>query len=82
MLFAARVTEGRLIFVAVACFAALLVMIVYLPVALIRESTRSEDEVLPGWMGTVRGRRNRLRVVLALLGGLALAVAAVVMLGR
>ena len=56
--------------------AGLIALIVYLPAAIIREATWAEDETLPSWMGTVRGRRMRLRLVLAVLGSLALAVTA------
>jgi hypothetical protein len=52
---------------------ALVALVIYLPGAIIREVTQAENTPLPPWMGTVRARRARLRVILALLGGLAIA---------
>jgi hypothetical protein len=72
MVFAARVSEAHIVLFAVAAFVALCVMIAYMPIAIIREVNRSPDEVLPEWMGTVQGRRTRLRVVLAVFGTLAI----------
>jgi hypothetical protein len=82
MLYAARASEGNIAFVAILGFLALAALIAYLPKALHREATRSEDEVLPEWMGTVKERRARLRVIFAVLGGLGVGFAAVVMFGK
>jgi hypothetical protein len=70
MLFAGRV-EGKVILYGGLAVVGIIVLIIYLPVALIREATRAEDDELPEWMGTVRGRRARLRVIFSVLGVLA-----------
>ena len=53
---------------------ALVALVIYLPGAIVREVIQAENTPLPPWMGTVRARRARLRVILVLLGGLAIAV--------
>jgi len=62
--------------------AGLVVLVVYLPVAVVREVTRPGDAPLPPWMGTVQARRARLQVVVAVLGGLAIGVVLAAMWGR
>jgi len=78
MLILGRVGETKIVIMTLVAFAVLIAFVVYLPVALIREATRSEDEVLPEWMGTVKGRRTRLRIVFGILGSFAIAAAAAV----
>lgn len=72
MLFGASYIAGKFILLGLLSLGALAAMIVYLPIALIREAARSENEELPKWMGTVRGRRNRLRIIFGFLGLLAI----------
>ncbi|OWK39665.1 hypothetical protein [Fimbriiglobus ruber] len=76
MVLAATLIEGKIIVFGLLAFFGLIALIVYLPVALVREVARRDDEELPDWMGTVRGRRMRLRVVFTILGGLAVAAVA------
>ncbi len=64
----AAVSELKIALVGLLCFVALVAMVVYLPIAIIREVTQSEDEVLPEWMGSVRARRARLRFAILILG--------------
>ncbi len=66
----AAVSELKIVVVGILCFAGLAALVIYLPVALVREVTRTDDEVLPSWMGSVRARRTRVRVVVMLLGSL------------
>jgi hypothetical protein len=73
-------SEGKIIIGAILAFSALAAMIIYLPVAIVREVIQSEDEPLPEWMGTVRGRRARMRVMIGFVGCLAIAIAAAVWL--
>ena len=51
-------------------FIGLIALALYFPIALVHEITRTNDEVLPSWMGPVRARRTRVRVVVGILGGL------------
>ena len=81
MLFSAIAFEGKIIIISLFAAAGLTALVIYLPTALIQEVTRSENEVLPEWMGTVRERRNRLRIIIAVLGGLAIGLLIIVMLG-
>jgi len=53
-------------------------MIVFLPGAIVREVTQSENTQLPQWMGTVRARRARLRICLAVLGAIGIGAVAFV----
>lgn len=78
MLFGAHPLEGKIIVLGILALGALAALIIYLPIALIREAARSQNEELPEWMGSVRGRRNRLRIIFGLLGVLAIAGTAVV----
>ena len=64
----AAVSELKIAVIGILCFLGLVALVVYLPIALVHEVTRSEKEVLPEWMGSVRARRARLRVVLFFLG--------------
>lgn len=73
-MFAAMLMEGKVLVATVVAFAGLAALVVYLPVALVREVTRPEGEALPAWMGTVKARRVRMRVVIAVLGLLFLVV--------
>ena len=68
------VGEGKIVLAAIIAFATLVALIIYLPIAIIKEVTRPKDETLPEWMGTVRGRRARFRVILAVLGLIAIGV--------
>jgi hypothetical protein len=75
MTFAAMLPiQGKMILVAVLALVALIAAIIYLPIGLVREVTRSEHEVLPEWMGTVKARRKKLRIVIALIGGLSFSI--------
>jgi hypothetical protein len=73
---------GKIVVFGILAFVALVAIVIYLPIALIREVSRSEHEALPMWMGTVKGRRARLRVMIAILGVITLAIAVVAALER
>lgn len=80
MLFAAQL-EAKIVVLTVAATVALVVLVIYLPGTLVREVTRPEGEALPGWMGTVKGRRTRLRVMLTIIGVAVVYIAAVRVFG-
>lgn len=69
----AFVLSDKLLIGAVLAVVALVALVILLPRVLVREVTAG-DAPLPPWMGTVRARRARLRVILGVLGSLAIAV--------
>jgi hypothetical protein len=51
----------------------LVALVILLPGVMVREAATG-DAPLPAWMGTVRARRARLRVILGVLGAVAIVV--------
>ena len=68
MFLLARMSEGKISAFALLGIVATLVLLAAAPIILIRELRRRPDEKLPEWMGTVRGRRIRLAIILGVLG--------------
>jgi hypothetical protein len=65
----------RMILFGLALFAAAVLLVVYLPIALYKDFRRSDDEQLPSWMGDVQGRKRRLAIILTLFVGAAVILA-------
>ena len=80
MLFATP-RQGQITLVAVVVLVAIVALLVYAPIGIVRELRRKPDEELPEWMGTARGRRLRLLIVLGVLGLAAAGVWVVAVLG-
>ncbi|WP_020475569.1 hypothetical protein [Zavarzinella formosa] len=70
MLFASR-QEGRISNVAILVLLGIIALLLYAPVAIIREVRRPPDEELPEWMGSARGRKIRMAFALLFVGLLA-----------
>ena len=73
MLFAAA-GQGQITLVAIILLVGIVALLIYAPIGIIRELRRPPDEQLPEWMGTARGRRLRLAMVLGAFGLIAAGV--------
>ena len=81
MLFAARY-EGKMTLLAIVGLVVVVALLVYAPIAIVREIRRPVDEELPEWMGTARGRKLRFAITLAVLGVLGAVVWVVMAVGQ
>jgi hypothetical protein len=73
--------QGQVTLVAIVFLVRIVALLSYAPVGIVRELRRPPDEQLPEWMGTVRGRRLRLAIVLGVFGLVAAGVWVVTVLG-
>jgi hypothetical protein len=70
----------KMLVVMVVGFLALLAMLIYAPIAILREFRRSDRDVGgEAWMGSARGRKQRLAIILLVFGVLVAAGAVFVM---
>ena len=68
MFLLAQMNQGKISNYALIGIIAALLLVVAAPILLIRELRRKSDEKLPAWMGTVRGRRIRIAIILGIMG--------------
>ena len=79
MIFAASL--GKYYLAAIVMLLGIAALLVYSPIAIIREIRRPADEELPEWMGKARGRKLRLAIAMGVVGVLAAAGWIAVMFG-
>ena len=73
--------QGQITLVAIVFLVGIVALLIYAPIGIVRELRRPPDEQLPEWMGTARGRRLRLAIVLGVFGLVAAGVWVVTVLG-